>query len=292
MKRIPPHALLILATILWGGNFVIGRAVAEDVPPFTLAFFRWIVALIVFLPIVWTSLKKDWPKIRENFVIVIFMSITGVATFNTLVYIALHYTTSINASLMNSTTPIMIYLLSFIFIKEKLTKKQLIGALLSLVGVLFIISRGSLELITTLSFNFGDMLMIIAVLSWSVYSLLVKQYSNKLPGNTTFFTTIAIGIILLTPFFFYEWNTMDEAIHWHIGSISAILYIGILASIVAFLSWNSGVVKLGASKAGVFLNFIPLFATIFAVLFIGETLQLSQFFGAAFVISGVYLATK
>lgn len=292
MKRIPPHALLILATILWGGNFVIGRAVASDIPPLILSFFRWVVAFIVFLPIVWPYLKKDWPKIRKNFGIVIILSVTGVATFNTLVYLALHYTTSINASLMNATTPIVIYLLSYFFIKEKLTSKQMIGALLSLIGVLFIISRGSLELLTTLSFNFGDMLMLIAVLSWSIYSLLTKQYSDQLPVNTTFFVTIVIGILFLTPFFIYEWIMMHDAIQWHVGSISAILYIGILASIVAFLCWNSGVVKLGASKAGIFLNFIPLFSALFAVLFIGEKLQISQVIGAIFVISGVFLSSK
>jgi drug/metabolite transporter (DMT)-like permease len=292
MKKIPPHALLLLATILWGGNFVIGRAVATDVPPFTLSFFRWAVAFLVFLPIVWPNVKQDWQKIREHFGIVIILSITGIATFNTLVYIALHYTTSINASLTQSSTPILIYLLSFIFLKEKLTKKQIIGAFLSLIGVLLIISSNSPQFFTSFSLNIGDMLMLIAVLSWSIYSLLIKQYANKLPSNTTFFVTITIGIVILTPFFIYEWNTMQEPINWHLGSISAVFYIGIFASIIAFLSWNSGVVKLGASKAGVFLNFIPVFASIFAVLFIGETVQVSQLTGAAFVISGVYLASK
>lgn len=292
MNKIPPHVLLILATVLWGGNFVIGRAVADDIPPIILSYFRWIIALIVFLPIAWKSFAKDWQYIRNHLRIVIVLSLTGIATFNTLVYVALHYTTAINASLMNSTTPIVIFLLSYLFIKEKLTKKQIIGAILSLIGVLFIISRGSLELITSFSFNSGDLIMLIAVLSWSIYSLLVKQYSDRLPGNSTFLASIVIGIIILTPFFIFDWLNEHESINWSIGSVSAILYIGIFASIVAFLSWNSGVVRLGASKAGIFLNFIPLFATLFAVIFIGETLQLSQLFGAVFVISGVYLASK
>lgn len=292
MNKIPPHVLLILATVLWGGNFVIGRAVADDIPPIILSYFRWIIALIVFLPIAWKSFAKDWQYIRNHLRIVIVLSLTGIATFNTLVYVALHYTTAINASLMNSTTPIVIFLLSYLFIKEKLTKKQIIGAILSLIGVLFIISRGSLELITSFSFNSGDLIMLIAVLSWSIYSILVKQYSDRLPGNSTFLASIVIGIIILTPFFIFDWLNEHESINWSIGSVSAILYIGIFASIVAFLSWNSGVVRLGASKAGIFLNFIPLFATLFAVIFIGETLQLSQLFGAVFVISGVYLASK
>lgn len=292
MNRIPPHILLILATILWGGNFVIGRAVAPDIAPFTLAYFRWIVALLVFLPIAWTALQKEWSKIRANFGIVLLMSFTGVAVFNTLVYIALHHTSAINASLMNSTTPIVIFLLSFLFIREKLTKKQWIGAGISFVGVLFIISRGSLELITTFSFNIGDLIMVVAVLSWGTYSLLVKQFSNRLPGNATFLVSIMLGILMLTPFFIFEWMTTPNAINWSLGTLGAIIYIGIFASIVAFLSWNSGVVRLGASRAGIFLNFIPLFATIFAIIFIGESVQISQIVGALFVISGVYIATK
>lgn len=292
MKKIPPHILLLLATILWGGNFVIGRAVADDISPFALAFFRWIVALIVFLPIAWRSLQRDWPKIRAHFGIVLVISLTGVATFNTLVYIALHYTSAINASLMNSTTPIVIFLLSFLFIREKLSIKQWIGALISFTGVIFIISQGSLELITTFSFNTGDLIMIVAVLSWGTYSLLVKQFSDRLPGDSTFLASIMLGIIMLSPFFIYEWMTTPVAVTWSIKTIGAILYIGILASIVAFLSWNSGVVRLGASRAGIFLNFIPLFATVFAIIFIGESIQMSQVVGALFVISGVYLTSK
>lgn len=292
MKRIPPHILLILATMLWGGNFVIGRAVAAEISPFTLAFFRWIVALLTFLPIAWPSLRRDWVNIKQHFGIVLLMSFTGVATFNTLVYIALHYTSAINASLMNSTTPIVIFLLSLIFIREKLSGRQWLGAIISFIGVLFIVSQGSITLLMSLSFNLGDLIMLAAVLSWGIYSLLVKQYADRLPGNATFLVTIIIGMIMLLPFFLYEWVSTPVPVVWSLHTIGAILYIGVLASIVAFLSWNKGVIQLGASQAGIFLNFIPLFATIFAIVFIGETIQISQLFGAIFVISGVYLTTK
>src|SRR5699024_8352810 len=130
------------------------------------------------------------------------------------------------------------------------------------------------------------------VLSWGTYSLLVKQFADKLPGNATFLVSIMLGIIMLTPFFIYEWMTTSVTVNWTLGTVGAIFYIGIFASIIAFLSWNSGVVRLGASRAGIFLNFIPLFATIFAIIFIGESIQISQVFGALFVISGVYIATK
>ena len=288
MNRIPPVVLLIIATILWGGNFVIGRAVANDLPPFTLAFFRWCVALIVFLPIIYTALKREWPQIKKHWAIVLVLGFTGVASFNTLVYIALHYTTSINASLMNMLTPVIIYILSFFFLKEKLNRNQIIGTVISFIGVITIISNGSIKALQHFSFNKGDLIVIIAVILWSVYSLLVKQYAKELPGHTTFFVSIAVGIIMLLPFYIFETFTTSMVIHWSATSIFAILYTGILASIVAFIAWNTGVVKLGANRAGIYLNFIPVFASIFAVIFIGEKLILSKVIGGLLVVTGVF----
>ncbi|MER1988974.1 MAG: DMT family transporter [Solibacillus isronensis] len=288
--KFPPQLLLILATLLWGGNFVIGRAVSGDIPPITLAFLRWIVAFLVFFPIAYQRTKKEWPSLRQHLGAVIVLALTGVAAFNTLVYIGLHYTTSINASLMNSSTPIIIYILSFIFLKEHLTKFQLLGTFLSLAGVLFIISGGSLQSLLSFSFNKGDLIVVVAVVCWSVYSLLIKKYAGKLPGYSTFLVTIAFGAIMLLPFAVYEQLTSSQAIVWNASTIGAIIYVGIIASIVAFLSWNTGVVSLGANKAGIYLNFIPLFATIFAVLFLNEQLLLAQIIGGIAVIAGVFIS--
>lgn len=290
--NFPPQLLLVLATLLWGGNFVIGRAVADDIPPLTLAFLRWCVAFIIFLPIVYRRTKQEWPMIKANWPAVIAMAFTGVACFNTLVYIGLHYTTSINASLMNSSTPIIIYILSFIFLKERLSKFQLVGTTLSLVGVLFIISGGSVESLRAFSFNKGDLIVLAAVFCWGIYSLLVKQYAGRLPGYSTFLVTIGLGIIMLLPFTIYELTTTSATIHWSPGTLGAILYVGIAASIVAFLSWNSGVVAIGANRASIYLNFIPLFAAIFAILFLGEKLIVAQLIGGLAVIGGVILSNK
>lgn len=289
--KFPPQALLVLATLLWGGNFVIGRAVAGDIPPITLAFLRWIVAFIIFFPIAYRRTKNEWPMLKKHIGAIIVLALTGVAAFNTLVYMGLHYTTSINASLMNSSTPITIYILSFIFLKERLTKFQLFGTLLSLAGVLFIISDGSLETLLAFSFNKGDLIVLVAVFCWSVYSLLIKKYAGKLPGYSTFLVTIALGALMLLPFSVYELLTTSQTIIWGASTIGAIFYVGIIASIVAFLSWNTGVVALGANKAGIYLNFIPVFATIFAVLFLDEQLLVAQIIGGIAVIAGVFITT-
>ena len=287
-----PYILLIIATLLWGGNFVIGRAVTGDIEPITLALLRWCTAFIVFLPIAYRPLKQEWHKLKANFHIVIILAITGVAAFNTLVYIGVHYTTSINASLMNSSTPIIIYLLSFFFLKERLSKQQIIGTALSLIGVAFILSGGKLSTLLSFQFNKGDLIVLLAVACWAIYSLLIKQYASKLPGYSTFLVTIVLGILILLPFTIWERMHVASSIEWNLTTISAILYVGILASIVAFLSWNKGVVALGANRASIFLNFIPLFASIFAVLFIGESLQITQLIGGLAVIVGALIANR
>lgn len=288
----PPQLLLVLATVLWGGNFVIGRAISNDISPFTLALLRWAVALIVFYPIIAKKLKHDWPKLKEHYLAVILMAVTGVAAFNTLVYIGVHYTTSINASLMNSSTPIMIYILSFIFLKDRLNWQQAVGTTISLVGVLFILTGGSLEQLLSMQFNKGDLIVLVAVLCWAIYSIVVKRYAGKLPGDTTFFATIVLGFLLLIPFAGYEQFVLNTSINWSLSTVLAIIYVGTFASIVAFLCWNKGVVAIGANRASIFLNFIPLFATIFAVLFIDESPVIAQFIGGVAIIIGVIIASK
>ncbi|MDR7073463.1 DMT family transporter [Fictibacillus barbaricus] len=290
MKKINPYALLVLATLLWGGNFVIGRAITSSLPPFTLSFFRWCTAFLIFLPFAWSSLQKEWHLVKKRWPIVIMMALTGITGFNTLLYIALHYTTSINASLVNTSTPIVIYMLSFIVLKERLNKNQIIGTVLSLFGILFILSKGSLAILLNFSFNKGDLIVIAAVICWGIYSLLIKQYAGRLPGFSTFTVCMVLGIFLLLPFYIHESATTP--VHWSVGSVLTILYTGIFASIVAFMSWNTAVARVGANKAGVFLNLIPVFAAFFAVLFIGEKLAWYQLAGGIIVILGVYMSTR
>ncbi|MDR0136546.1 DMT family transporter [Metabacillus idriensis] len=292
MNKRNPYFLLVLATILWGGNFVIGRAVTDSMPPFTLSVLRWCTAFIIFLPFAWPHLKKEHALLKKNWRILILMSITGIAGFNSLLYLALHDTTSINASLVNTSTPIMIYILSFFFLKDQLNKNQMIGTVLSLAGLLFILSKGSLDVLLNLTFNFGDFIVLAAVVCWSIYSILIKRYTGVLPGYSTFLVCMVIGMIVLTPFAIYETFILKIPVVWSSSAILTIFYTGIFASIVAFLSWNTAVVKVGANKAGIFLNLIPVFAVIFAVLFIGETLMWYQLAGGISVIAGVYLSAR
>lgn len=287
MKQLPPYLYLIFATLFWGGNFVFGRAIITDLPPASLAFLRWCIAFLLFYIIKGFRLKHHWVIIRNHLFIIFLMSLTGIAGYSVLIYLALHYTTSINASLMNTLAPIMIYILSIIFLKEKVTLYLILGLALSLIGVLFIINNGSLLWDFNFSVNIGDLLVLLAVLLWAIYSIITNQFSNRLPSQSTFLISILLGIIILFPFFIYELFLTPFEITWSLISISAILYTGIFASVLAYLFWNFGIKNLGAAYAGVYMNLIPVFASLFATVFIGESLNFYHIIGGILVVSGI-----
>ncbi|SFJ55503.1 DMT family transporter [Thermoflavimicrobium dichotomicum] len=291
-KLKSPYFLLILANLIWGGNFVVGRAAANYLPAFTFSFLRWCIAFIIFLPFIWRKIKEERQILMQHRGTLLLMTISGIVGYNTCLYFALHYTTSINASVVNSTTPLIIAILSFLIIKERLNIIQMIGTILSIIGVLFILSQGSMQTLFAFSFNIGDLLVIIAVMSWSFYSVIVKKYAGIIPKYSSFCITMFIGIILLLPLSIWELQQPETTITWTPSLIFILLFVGFFASIIAFLSWNTAVEQVGASRAGVFLNLIPVFASIFAIIFIGETLTWYQAIGGICVIIGVLVSAK
>ena len=232
----------------------------------------------------------NMPLWKQEWKTLFWMSLTGIVGFNTLLYIAVHYTTSINAALINAPTPALIALLSFLFLKETVHTRHIIGIVFSIIGVTWIVSRGSLETLLSFSINKGELWMLVAITSWSIYSVIVKKNIGRLPAAGSFLVTMIIGMIILAPFAMYEW-IVEKPMTITITSILGFLYIGIFASIVAFLCWNKAVADLGPGKAAPFLNLIPVFASIFAITFIGETLTTAQLIGGAITIFGVLITT-
>jgi drug/metabolite transporter (DMT)-like permease len=292
MKVTSPFFLLILANLIWGANFVIGRVAANYLPAFSFSLLRWCIAFIIFLPFIWKKMKKERQILMQHKGILVLMSVFGIVGFNTCLYFALHYTTSINASVVNSTTPLIIAIFSFFILGERLNKTQVLGTVLSVIGVLFILSKGSLQTLFSFSFNMGDLLVIMAVISWSLYSIIVKKYAGIVPKYSSFCVSMLIGIVLLLPFSIWELQKPETTITWTAPTIFILLFVGFFASIVAFLSWNTAVEQVGASRAGVFLNLIPVFSSIFAIVFNGETLTWYQVIGGIFVIIGVLVSAK
>lgn len=279
---------LLFTTAFWGGNFVIGRVVVQYLSPFMMSFGRWTIALSLLIPLM---VKKGLPNREElikHWKSILIMAITGVFGFNTLVYFAVKYTTSVNAALVNSLTPVVIVILSALFLAERLTARQLSGVFLSLIGVLVVISQGSLQTFFPLQLNLGDMIMVVAVFLWGIYSILMKKVTKTISSLTVTTLSAIIGWILLIPFAVWEFISAD-LIQLNLTSISGLFYIGIFASVLAFLGWNEGVIHLGPGKSSVFLNLIPVFAALFSFVFLHEGLSWYQLIGGFLVVMGVMM---
>lgn len=293
MDRKSPYLLLVIATCLWGGNFVMGKVLVAEIPPIILALLRWTVALTITLPLFGKQILQHRNVFLKRWKTVVFLALTGVAGFNTVTYVAVQYTGSINAALMNSAAPIMIVILSMIFLGEKFSVQRGIGILISMAGVLWIITHGSWSALARLNFNRGDLWMLLAVALWAAYSIGVKKIAGQLPANALLALTIVITVIVLIPIAMFE-LTFQKPLppHSWTGTIGGILYIGIFASIIAFLSWNKAVTIIGPSRSANFLNLIPLFSAIFAILFTGEHLAFFHLAGASLILLGVFVTTR
>ncbi len=288
-----PYLLLVFATFFWGTNFAFSRMIVTEVPPFQLSVLRWVIASIVFLPFVFNELKQNKTILRTNWKALLFLALTGISGFNTVLYISIQYTTSINASLVNSVSPLFIVLLSVIFLKEKLLTFQYIGVIVSIFGVLIVITRGNLETLWNLTLNPGDLLVLVAVICWSIYSVLMKKFGVHLPKKSTFIITIYLGILALIPFALFE-RTYHPVILTDLPFevIIGVIYLGIFPSIISFICWNEGVMQVGPGKAAIYLHLIVVFTTILAIIIGGETLALPQMIGGLFILTGVIVGSN
>ncbi|WP_078429204.1 DMT family transporter [Alkalihalobacterium alkalinitrilicum] len=286
------YIFIIVAILFFSGNFIVGKLMVDNIPAFTLSFLRCSIAFLIMVMLA----QKDWKNHRgvllRNWKPIYALSLTGIVFFIGLVYFSLHYTTTINASIVEASTPIFASILGLILLKERLLFLQYVGIIISFIGVLWIVTSGSVQQLFSLQFNVGDLLMIFAVLAWCVYSILVKKHMGRLPTKGSLMVMLGMACITLLPFVVVEWIVLDIAINWDTSTIISVLYLGIFPSIIAIICWNKGVETVGASKAAVCLNLIPVFTTIQAVLILNERIYIEQLLGGVFVIIGVLLTTK
>ncbi len=285
-----PYLLLTLAVFFWSGNFILGRAVRADIPPIALAFWRWTIASVLLLVFAWPHLKRDWKMVTRHGPILILFSALGVASFNTLVYTGLHWTMALNAFLLQSMMPVMIVALSFLIFRERITRLQTIGVALSLVGALVIIVQGNLNLLFSLSLNQGDLLIFIAVLCYAGYSVLLRRRPLIHPLSFLW-VTFMIGSLLLLPF--YSWETIAvRPIRFNRSTLLAVGYVAVFPSIVSYFCFNRGVELVSANRAGLFMYLMPVFGSIMAIAFLGESLRWFHGVGITFIASGIVMATR
>lgn len=287
---LSPYLLLTLTALFWAGNSVVGRALHEAVPPVTLAFWRWLIALVILLPWIAGPLARNWRVVAASWKMMLLLSVLGVATYNPMNYAALHTTTATNSALINSACTVMIIAVNFVAFGVRASARQWTGVATSLAGVLVIVARGDLRVLVALELVRGDVLLFIAALCWAVYTAYLRLRPRALDGLTFLGATIVIGIAVLAPLYVLEAREA-EPVTFSLGVIAGIAYAGIFPSVLAYLFWNRAVAEVGANRAGQFLHLIPVFGTLLAVIFLRESLQAFHFAGAALIFAGIYLAT-
>ena len=287
---VHPALLLALAQLLWAGNFVLGRAMSAHIPPVALAFWRWAVALLVLLPLSWRHLRAGWPTLRRSLPILLALGVLGVGNFNTMVYVGLGQTTATNAALLNSACPAFILAIGPFLGGPRPRGRQAAGIALSLLGVLAIVARGDPATLRRLTFNPGDAWVLGAVLSWACYTVLLGRRPAGVHPLALLTVLVAIGLAWIAPFYALEaWRGARLALDP--PTLASLAYVGVMASVVAYVAWNQGVAELGAQRSGAFLHLLPAFATVLAALLLGEAFRAFHAAGIALVLLGVRVAS-
>lgn len=288
---LSPRLLLTCAALFWAGNFIVGRALRGDIPPVSLNFWRWTIALFFLLPLSVAQLRRHRTLLLQQWKLILALGATGVAAFHTSVYLALTTTPAVNALMFLAIAPMVIAVVSWLAFRDTITSRQALGIFISLVGALVVIARGDLNVLLALRFNPGDLWMLAAVPIWAVYSVLLKRRPAALPHLTLLTATVIAGVGLLLPLYLWQvWHA--ETMVVNAPNLLGLLYIAVFASVVAFLFWNRGVAAMGPTKAGMFTYLMPVFGAVLAVLFLSEPIAPYHVLGAVFVFSGIALTNR
>lgn len=279
--------LAVVATIVWSGNFVVARAVIKDIPPVALAFYRWLTAVIVILPVAWKHISSAWAIVKRHKIYFFWISFTGISLFNTLVYVAGHTSTAINLALIGTTSsPIMSVILAHYFLKEHIGWQRVVSIVLCISGILFLLCKGSLHNLFHLHFTSGDGWVLLAALSFAVYNILVRKKPASISPVGFLFFTFLIGTVLLLPAYIVE-SAFSKPINWSFNTVAVFLYLGAGASVLSFLLWNRSIREMGAGRTALFGNLIPVFSTIEAVMLLGEKITYIHVISFLLVIVGL-----
>lgn len=281
---------LILAVLFWSGNFVLGRFVSSDISAMELSFFRWFFVLLILSPYIIYKHRRLITIFKKNPYLYTLFGLLGVSAYNTFVYFGLDYISATNALLINSSTPIFIILLSAIIIKTKITKVQLLGVLLSTIGVLYLILKGNFEAFLKLEFTIYDLWIILACISWAIYSIYLKYK----PKDITAFEFLSIITFIGTFFLFLIILVFDFKIEYIFlkdnSVLYSLIYMAIFPSILSFYFWNMATFEVGANKAGQFTHLMPIFGSFLAFIFLNESLEFYHLVGVLFIGIGIYLS--
>lgn len=293
-RRLPrflthPYLLLTFTVLFWSGNMVVGRALRDAVPPMSLAFGRWSLALLLTLPFAWPHRHTLKGLDAGKWGVLVVLGILGVGAYNTLAYLALVHTTATNAALLNSFIPIAILAISW-GLGHRASRVESIGVGVSFLGVMTIVGRGDPAVLAGLSLNVGDLWMLAAVLSWALYTLGLKWRPAGVHPMALLASLTVIGLFVLAPLC---WRELAGAARLQLtpAALAGVAYTGIFPAFLGYVFYNRAVAEVGAAKAGLFIHLMPAFSTLLATLFLGEVPRPYHFFGIGLILAGIWLTT-
>ena len=291
-KKYLAYSLLVLASLFWSGNFIVGKfATLFEIPPLTLNAFRWVAVWIILVPFTYKEIYKNYSYIKKNFLVISLMGIITISTFNSVVYFALNYTQVVNAVLVLAVIPAVTIVLSSLMKIEKTNFFQIFGLILSIFGVGSIISNGDIERIASLSFNKGDLWMLVCVFTWALYSTLLKKYKFKFSQFSLIQLMVSVGVLFLIPQYFYE-QSIGLDVNFNKAFFLILFYVVVFPAIAAYYCWQKGIEIIGPNRSTMFIQLMPLFSAVMAIIIFKEKFELYHFVGAAFIVSGIYLSNK
>ena len=292
MQNIKAYIMLICASLFWAGNFIVGKfAFLTQIPPLSLVFYRWSLVWIILLPFTFKEIIRYKEVIIKNLPLIFFLGLTSVGLFNSFTYLALIHTQVINASLFNAAIPAIIILLCFLFKVEDTNKFQIIGLIFTVFGMVVIITKLNLDILLSLSFNKGDLIMIGGAITWGVYSTLLKKKKFTLPLLTLVHVICTLGLVCVLPQFLYEYSN-GQLIKFDMNLLYTLIFLALFPSIGSYYCWAGAVSIIGANRAGISLSLIPLFSTIMAIAIYNEKFQFFHLIGAILIILGLFLSNK
>ncbi len=286
-----PYFLLFLAPLIWAGHVVVAKVATVEVAPMTLTLLRWTVALAIIIPFARRSVKREWKIIRQHLLLLFICGASGFASFNMLYYRALEYTTALNVALIQAAIPMLILFINVIIFRHRIILPQVAGLVLAFIGVALVVSSGHLQILNNFAINKGDILMLLASLMYAVYSIAL-HYKPSISWTSFIFILAVSAWITALPFALYEMATRESVFVWSVRSLVLVLYIGILASIVAQLAYAKGISMIGAGRGGLAINLVPIFGTLMAVVFLGEAFHWYHLAGLLLVLGGITLSER
>ena len=285
-----PYFVLVMATLFWGGNAIAGKLASQDWQPFTVTLTRWLIVAIILIPFAKDHIRKDWPVIRKNWLVLCLLSAFSMALFNLLMYLALHFTSAINVSIEQASMPAMIMLANFLILSQRISFLQMIGLLASIIGVLIICTGGDISSLFRHGVNRGDAYMLLACAFYAAYTFGLRWRPDL--HWLSFIWVLAIGASAMSlPWAAWEWQTTGISMPGVTGWL-VLVYIVVFPTIVSQIFYARGVQLIGGNRAGLFINLVPIFGSLLAILILREKFHFFHGIGLILVVGGIMLAER